>query len=153
MVSVFFLVAFFAHQRARFHVPLPSWLVPVLVGLYFLAADSAQFMGLLFLLLPQHEFLCFLDVAISAQDTFHFPFFGGTVFVTCQFLIADRAMQYLFLAENIVQASVTHRSNGYKNVLQIKELCDHPRTIQVRPALPAENENPQIVLNCFKIFH
>jgi hypothetical protein len=70
--------------------------------------------------LLQHEFFCFFDVAVSAQDTFHFPFFGRTVFVSGQFLIADRAMQYLFLAENIVQASAIHWSNGYKNVLQIE---------------------------------
>jgi hypothetical protein len=82
---------------------LPPWLVPIPVGLYFFAADSAPFGSLLLLLLLQHEFLRFLYVAISAQHTFDVPFLCWTVFVSCQLLAADCAMQNLFLAENIVQ--------------------------------------------------
>ena len=135
MVSIFFLVAYSAQERAWFHIPLPSWLVPVLVGFDFLAADSAQLWSLCLQLLLQHEFLRFFYVAVSAQDAFHFPFFGRTIFVPCEFLTADRAMQYLFLAENIVQASATFGQTDTKMYFKLRNPVSKSLGLRDRPRL------------------
>ncbi|MCI0557678.1 MAG: hypothetical protein MN733_04230 [Nitrososphaera sp.] len=120
VVVILFRVAGFAYKQTRLHLPLPLWFVPISVGGYFFATNGTSVWRLLCQLIPQHEFLGFIDVAGRTQQSLHIPSFIRAVFVPPKLPVADCAVLRLLFSENYAQARNLFARSGTKTYFGVE---------------------------------